>query len=79
MPDAMLNALYASTHLILTLTFQAECYYDFHSIERETEKEKSNDLFRITHLVNNKGGATLGSVWLQNQAHHHCVTTSPCT
>ena len=62
MPDARLNALYASTHLILTLTFQAECYYDFHSIERETEKEKSNDLFRITQLVNDKGGPTLGSV-----------------
>ena len=62
MSDTRLNALHTSDYLILRITFQDEYYYDFHSIKKETETEKSNDLFRITQLVSDGGGATLASV-----------------
>ena len=62
MSDSRLNALHTSDYLILRITFQDEYYYDFHSIKKETETEKSNDLFRITQLVSDGGGAILASV-----------------
>ena len=57
MSDTRLNALHTSDYLILTVTFQDEYYYDFHSIKKETETEKSNDLFRITQLISDTGVA----------------------
>ena len=62
MSDTRLNALHTSNYLILTVTFQDEYYYDFHSIKKETETEKSNDLCRITQLVSDTGGTTLASL-----------------